>query len=115
MNRDAAQQLMLSFSPASSARDPITSIMADERITASGRRHQHTQLVAAWVKQYPGRTAVELWRLSSLFDRHEWSRRLPDAERIGLVRKGPKRECSVNRTLMVTWEAAAATPTGETL
>ena len=102
-NRDANQQMLLELNPVTHAQDPLPSHVAEERITKSGNRKRNTLEVAACVKVSPGLTAVELFEKSKAFTRHEWSRRLPDAVKLGLVKKGEQRKCTVNGNLMTTW------------
>jgi len=87
--------------PRSRSTDPETSREAEDR--HAGKAWTHTKWVAQQVQLYPGSTAVELWKACGGLDRHEWSRRLPDAERIGLIRRGEPRKCRVRGVKMVTW------------
>ena len=88
--------------PAARANDPITSHIAADEHTASGKRGSNVAAVIDLVRERPGRTSAELGRYSTL-TRHEVARRLPEAETAGAVRKGEKRRCHANGTLAVTW------------
>ena len=92
--------------------DPDTSREAADRMNDSGRARSNAVAVARLVRIKPGSTAVELLakyeQLAPIgrwpkLDRHEISRRLPDAERFGWVRRGEARECGVTGTRMMTW------------
>jgi len=90
--------------PAARRTDPTTSHLAAAEHERTGRRSGNTQRVAEVVASFPGLTAIELHDLGRTeMDRHEWSRRLPDAERLGLVRRGRARECRVSGHQSMTW------------
>lgn len=91
--------------PAARATDPITSHIAADLHTASGKRGTNVAHVIDLVTRMPGLTSAEL-ALHSPLTRHEVARRLPEAESAGAVRKGEKRRCSVNGSLAMTWWAA---------
>lgn len=92
--------------------DPATSHAAAEAVTESGRRDRHCAIVLGLVRRYPGRTAVELWRLcadderAALVEMQSVRRRLTDLHHRGLVRQGSERACTVRGSRMVTWEMA---------
>ncbi len=92
--------------PASRTGDPSTSAEAERAHTASGRRDVNAQHLLDLVREFPGRTAVELARLSHLpaeSQRHEASRRLPELRDRGLVRNGKVVVCSESCTRQMTW------------
>ena len=92
--------------PASATADPVTSHEAAAAITASGTRAAQTRTVADVVKQKPGATSAELAAAFGM-DRHMVAKRLPDAEKAGLVYRGPARVCETTRgkrpLQAVTW------------
>ncbi len=96
------------------AADPATSHQAAQRMNVSGKVKGNALAVLRLVRIKPGATAVELFaKYEELrpigtwppLDRVEIGRRLDSLVKAGLVRKGPVRECLVNRTPMLTWEA----------
>jgi len=54
------QQAEFIFPPASHKRDPSSSKEAEKRITRSGRRKSHADLVLALVVASPGKTATQI-------------------------------------------------------
>lgn len=91
--------------PLAATADPETSHEAAERIRESVP--QQAARVAEWVRRYPGRTSLELAAICGdpTLDRHTFGRRLPDAEDLGLVRRGEPRVCSASTKHMraLTW------------
>lgn len=83
---------LLSETPASRKTDPVSSAVAEERITKSGRRaqQQHTALQA--VKDHPGCTSKELAGLCHL-DRYMLARRLPELMPVHVYRIEGKDGC----------------------
>lgn len=88
--------------PAARATDDVTSHIAADIHTASGKRHSNMAAVVDLVRANPGRTSAELGDLSDL-TRHEVARRLPEALTAGAVFKGPKRRCMTNGSLATSW------------
>lgn len=88
---------------ASRCGDAPGSVAAERAHTRSGRRGRHVRLVAEAVSLYPGRTACELHRTVGQLERHEWSRRLPDAEAAAFVVRGQSRICTITGRLSLTW------------
>ena len=93
--------------PMARATDPETSRIAANEQIVSGRRERHAAIILEWVKRWPGSTAVELVASAMLdhkgISRHEVSRRLPELESAGLVRRGDSRNCSFSGTKQLTW------------
>lgn len=91
--------------PAARVTDPITSHLAADKHTASGRRGSNMQAAADLVRRMPGCTSWELSKHIDLGDDtyHELARRLPEAVRAGVVAKGASRTCSVSGNLATTW------------
>lgn len=87
---------------AASAADPHTSKLSAAEIDASGQRKHQCALVARLVKENPGKTSMELCRISGM-DRHMIAKRLPDAEKLGLVARGPARTCTYSGRQALTW------------
>ena len=83
--------------------DPPSSHAAAQEIERTGGRASQSEAVLETVTRHPRRTSLELSRLSRL-DRYTVSRRLPELERRGLIRRGPTRDCTVNGRPMLTWE-----------
>ncbi len=95
---------LFTLPPAARVSDPSTSHDSAHRLRTSGQQaHQIRQVVAA-VESRPGRTSRELADETG-YDRYMIARRLPDAEKNGLVRKGEKRICRIGGTPAVTWVA----------
>lgn len=83
--------------------DPITSHLA----AAENRKRRPAQVneVAVFVAKYPGLTSSELAAKAKL-DRYMVARRLPDAERAGLVRRGMQRKCRIGGRPAMVWYPA---------
>lgn len=88
--------------PMSRRHDPETSRIAAERLRASGALGKQAAAVLEAVRQHPGSTAVEIAQRAGI-DRHAVSRRLPELQRQGKVRRGPPRDCTVNGRPQSTW------------
>jgi hypothetical protein len=91
--------------PMSRRTDPQTSRIAAERLRASGALGKQAQALLEAVRTWPGSTAVEIAQRAQI-DRYAVSRRLPELQRVGQVRRGPPRDCSVNGRPQCTWRAA---------
>jgi predicted ArsR family transcriptional regulator len=89
--------------------DPPSSHAAAQEMERTGRRASQSEALLEMVKRHPRRTALELSRLSRL-DRYTVSRRLPELERRGLIRRGLIRDCTVNGRPMLTWEPVNEDP-----
>ena len=88
--------------PASRATDPVSSHLAEAHINKGSRAHQQN-LAASAVRQFPGRTSLELAR-DACMDRYTLARRLPECEVAGTVRRGQIVTCSVSgRKAMLWW------------
>lgn len=92
------------FAPMQRRHDPPTSRISAERLVASGAHGRQQQAVLEAVTRWPGSTAVELAERAGL-DRYAVSRRLPELQRTGQVRRGPPRDCRVNGRPQCTWHA----------
>lgn len=90
-------------SPAYRKSDPVTSRLAAELVTRSGKRKFQQELVLSIVREHPGLTSMELSKVSSK-DRSMIARRLPDLRDAGLVWMSTKPQlCSINKTLAYVW------------
>ena len=95
--------------PATHATDPESSRVAEQRHTECGRRDAHSKLVLKMVKNFPARTAVELWEFAdeaqkkALVELQEVRRRLTDLAARGLVVQCGEKICSVRGSLQVMW------------
>lgn len=90
--------------PMSRRSDPETSRIAAERLRASGELGRQAQAVLDAVRRWPGSTAVELARRAEL-DRYAVSRRLPELQAAGHVRRLAPRVCTINGRPQCTWGA----------
>jgi len=81
--------------------DPITSVMAAERVERSGSAKTNREKVLAFVKTNPGHTSAKIAQAVG-FDRHEGGRRVSDLIRAKLVKYGERRICNVRGTTMQT-------------
>jgi DNA-binding MarR family transcriptional regulator len=90
------------FAPMQRRHDPPTSRIAAERLVASGALGRQAAAVLEAVKRWPGSTAVEIAQRGRI-DRYAVSRRLPELQRKGQVRRGPPRDCTVNGRPQSTW------------
>lgn len=88
--------------PAARATDPITSHLAAEDVTRSGKRVQQQHQAAAAVRAKPGMTSFEL-AIACGLDRHMLGRRLPECAKGGAVTKGDLRECGITGHKALTW------------
>ena len=66
------------------------------------------QWAVACVQQSPGKTPRELAAIFSNGDHKKFNRRLPEAEKKGLVRRGEFRKCSVSGFATEWWPAEKA-------
>ncbi len=91
--------------------DPPSSHEAAAKMRESGKLSRHCEIVLALVRANPGRTYAEIYGTATAEQQRELheavavARRLPDLEKVGLVRKGEARLCGVKGNRMVTWWA----------
>ena len=95
---------LLSSNPISRKTDPVSSSLAEMEVSIFARGEQQ-KIVLAAVTDHPGCTSMELSVVCGL-DRYQVARRLPELERVRLVRKGPIRVCQVGGRKAVTWCAS---------
>ena len=102
--RAVNDQLALVLPPASATNDPITSYIAERRITRSGKRRNQCEIVLDALRRYPNRTAGELARDTGL-DYYMLSRRLSDLGYNHLAAAKAKRQCEAGHGLCQVWQA----------
>ena len=98
--------------PGSHRNDPVTSYIAAEKLAKSGKwtgqKQEVYEALKAALKQYKGgATSAEVAAFMDGCDpvnRFTAARRLPELEKIGLVKKGIIRQCTTTGSLCVTWE-----------
>lgn len=81
---------------------PFTSSEARTKHESKGRPASNRELCLELVKAHPGLTAVELHAKQTQMRRHEVSRRLPEVEREGSIKRGDTRTCSIDGNSMLT-------------
>jgi hypothetical protein len=92
--------------PLARSSDPLSSHLAADEFTRSGRRGAQKRALLSWLRgQSQPMTSAEI-ALASGMDRHGVARRLPDCERDGSVVRCGMRECRVNRGPALTWRAS---------
>ena len=90
-------------SPATRATDPETSWKAEDGINKDGTRDRQARQVLALVRAAPGKTSAEIGQISMAVDRYIAARRLPELEKLHLVRRGEARRCSTTGRQAMTW------------
>ena len=90
--------------PIARKRDSAPSKEAAKAVTVSGKRASQHEMVLQAVRERPGRTSLELSFFTDI-GRYVVARRLPELERVHLVRKGEIRQCRVGKRSAVTWWA----------
>lgn len=90
------------LSPGARRSDVSSSKEANEQITASGRRESQLKLALFFVREYPGKTSLELSGIAKA-DRYSFARRLPQLRDADLVKNGPIRMCEVGKRNAITW------------
>ena len=87
--------------PSTRKSDPLSSYIAEDKITKSGKRGNQCRLVYDFVRCFEGSTSRELeWMMDLPEVAH---RRLPDLEKANLVKRGISRVCKVCRQTCLTW------------
>jgi len=103
MSEQRKENLPLFDYQASRNTDPISSHIAEEKITRSGVRGKQAMRVYGVLLEHNGSTSKELSQYLG-GDRYMASRRLPDLEKAGMVVRGEMRTCTVCNQKCVTWE-----------
>jgi len=88
--------------PASHTNDPITSFVAEDNITESGKRESHAKQVYEGLKRHSGVTNAELATIIGL-TYSQVEKRMSDLKNRGDVVISGTRYCAVNRTMCSTW------------
>jgi DNA-binding MarR family transcriptional regulator len=96
------KQLDLTF-PLARASDPLTSHQAADRVVQSGRIYTQRAEILRVVREAPGSTASEIARALGQTSNHIASRRLPELEDEGFVRRGEARTCRATSYKAVSW------------
>ena len=105
--RRRGTRTLLADTPRSRNSDPDTSHQAAEQIRKSGVLGRQQRAVLEAVRANPGKTAVELARITGMC-RFAISRRLPELQPV-YVRRGPPRDCTINGRPQSTWTAVKGT------
>jgi hypothetical protein len=92
--------------PLARSTDPLSSHLAADEFTRSGRRGAQKRALLTWLRgQLQPMTSAEI-ALASGLDRHGVARRLPDCERDGSVVRCAMRECGATGRPAITWRAS---------
>ena len=75
--------------------DPISSHIAAHDLINSGQQAKQWVHVKAIVEAHPGHTSRELAVIAEENDRYIFSRRLPELESKGLIKRGDIRKCKI--------------------
>jgi len=82
--------------------DPITSHIAADAFTASGKRLAQAEIILTYVRRHPGLTAGEYGVMTGL-GRVAVGKRLPEIRDAGHITQGDHRKCSQDGTQQMTW------------
>jgi hypothetical protein len=82
--------------------DPWTSHQAAKEITESGLRESQREHVLLALKKHDGTTSSEL-AVFGCIDRYVTARRLPELEKLGFVKKGTAKKCTITGRNAMTW------------
>ena len=99
---DTTGQIFMDFRPASK-RHQDTSKLAETRITESGERLKHAEMVLIALRLHNGSTSAELAEYLVNLDRYQIARRLPELQYNGLIRKGKPRICGMCNNVCDVW------------
>ncbi len=88
--------------PAARTGDPWTSHVAAREVTKNGIRDGQARDVLFALREKPGATTAELAKRSGI-DRHAVARRMPELEKLELVRRGEPRKCRATERSALTW------------
>jgi len=88
------------------ATDPQTSHRAAESVEKSGRAQTQRSRILAVLSRLRRSTAGEIASRLDGIDRHTVSKRLPELERRGSVKRMDPRKCTAHGTEMTTWDLA---------
>lgn len=99
---DEMQRTLFNQIPAVHRNDPITSYIAEDKITESGKRESHAKQVYEGLKRHPDVTNAELAAIIGL-TYMQVERRLYDLKRLSRIVCTGNRKCTVNGTQCSTW------------
>jgi hypothetical protein len=105
LNNSQAHHAEMEKIPIARHTDPDTSKAAAKQITNSGVRGEQHRTVLAAVKAHPGKTSRELAAEADL-DRYMVARRLPELEKLGVVKRAAERMCTIGKLSATTWKPA---------
>ncbi len=88
--------------PAARRADPVTSHEAARQVTASGARDGQARDTLIALRANPGATTAEL-SVRTGIDRHAVARRMPELEKLGLVRRGEPKKCGATKRRALAW------------
>jgi len=95
-------QIVMDFSRATRRSHPVTSHVAEDEITKSGKREKHCQIILKALRLHNGSTSAELARFTSL-TKEQVHKRMNDLVEHNLIEHGDKRVCDVKGSLCITW------------
>lgn len=98
-----AEQSAIYFPTAVRVTDPVSSHVAHDEHTASGRRARHAEDVFAVVESRPGLTYREVASYINWLEPVEVMRRLSDLAEQGRAERGEQRTCSISGRRSLTW------------
>ena len=84
--------------------DPITSHLAANDSKENNERQRIEML--EFLKGNSGLTSHELGKISPIYDRYQFARRLSEMAKAGTVRNSDNKRCGVSGRLAMTWCAA---------
>jgi len=88
--------------PATHTVDPITSFVAEDKISKSGKRQAHIKTVIDVLEKCPELTYSEIAVRCGLSDM-QVERRLCDLKKTGIVKVAAERICSIKKSLCSTY------------
>lgn len=83
--------------------DPATSREAGEHMIESGKLAEAQSRVLEMVRRAPGLTSLMLAEVAGEWDPRVINRRLPELERLGLVRRGEAKRQGTGRRAVTWW------------
>lgn len=99
---EQSNQTSFNFLQAARARDPATSLISADKVTATGKSKTGCLKILEVLRNMTGLTSKEISCRCDL-DRHAVGRRMVDLEHSGLIRRGNKKLCSVNGGEALAW------------
>ena len=102
MENECKGQRVIDFSKASRRSHPETSHIAESRITKTGSRQRHCDIILNTLREHNGSTSAELACYSPLTP-EQCHKRMADLIQNEYIRRGDKRICRVKKTQCCTW------------